>query len=55
MNFLAACLGILVFMYLIVFCNNDNVDRLWQDAQNRVHLIEELDKRTGQVPLCENN
>ncbi|KAI8569726.1 hypothetical protein RHMOL_Rhmol02G0299300 [Rhododendron molle] len=22
--------------------------RLWQDAQNRVHLIEELDKRTGQ-------
>lgn len=24
-------------------------DRLWQDAQNRVHLIKELDRITGQV------
>jgi hypothetical protein len=23
--------------------------RLWQDAQNRVYLIKELDRRTGQV------
>jgi len=23
--------------------------RLWQDAENRVYLIKELDRRTGQV------
>ncbi|KAG5249401.1 beta-1,3-galactosyltransferase [Salix suchowensis] len=23
--------------------------RLWQDAETRLHLVEELDKRTGQV------
>lgn len=27
-------------------------DRLWQDAQNRVGMIKELDRITGQVSLC---
>lgn len=37
------CIFFLVKMVLTIFF------RLWQDAENRVYLINELDKRTGQV------
>lgn len=32
-----------------MFDENVFLNRLWQDAQNRAYLIQELDKRTGQV------
>jgi predicted DNA-binding ribbon-helix-helix protein len=32
-----------------VFDENVFLNRLWQDAQTRAYLIQELDKRNGQV------
>ncbi|KAG9143438.1 hypothetical protein Leryth_025584 [Lithospermum erythrorhizon] len=42
----------LSFLFLSMFATMASfyvAGRLWQDAENRVHMIDELDRRTGQV------
>lgn len=43
----------MIIFGLLMFVDDNfvasGIFRLWQDAQNRVYLIKELDRRTGQV------
>lgn len=50
------CIDTVIFFLKLLrrlICGKCVVDRLWQDAENRVYLVAELDRRTGQVSLLQ--